>query len=72
MQLRTFAECVRYPEPEIDLGLAAFAVAQVEHPALVPEHELKRLDELTARSGACGIGDPLHALHRLREFLFEE
>ncbi|HEY3067529.1 MAG TPA: transglutaminase-like domain-containing protein [Methylomirabilota bacterium] len=72
MQLRAFADFVRYPEPELDLGLAAFAVAQVEHPDLVPEHEVKRLDELTARSGACGIGDPLHALHRLREFLFEE
>ena len=71
-QLRAFADCVSSPEPEIDLGLAAFAVAQVEHPGLVPEHEVKRLDELTARSGACGIGDPLHALHRLREFLFEE
>jgi len=71
-QLRAFADFVRSPEPEIDLGLAAFAVAQVEHPELVPEHEVKRLDELTARSGACGIGDALHALHRLREFLFEE
>jgi regulator of sirC expression with transglutaminase-like and TPR domain len=71
-QLRAFADFVRSPEPEIDLGLAAFAVAQVEHPGLVPEHEVKRLDELTARSGACGIGDSLHALHRLREFLFEE
>jgi regulator of sirC expression with transglutaminase-like and TPR domain len=70
--LKAFGELIRVPDADIDLGLAALAVAQVEHPDLIPEHETKRLDELAARSGTCGIGDPLHALHRLREFLFEE
>jgi regulator of sirC expression with transglutaminase-like and TPR domain len=70
--LRAFVELMRMPEAGIDLGLAALHVAQIEHPGLIAEHHLKRLDELAARSGAAGIADPLKALHRLREFLFHE
>lgn len=70
--LRAFVELTQAPEAEIDLGLAALMVAQIERPDLIPDHHLKRLDELAARSGAAGIADPLKALHRLREFLFHE
>ncbi|MBI3827294.1 MAG: tetratricopeptide repeat protein [Candidatus Rokubacteria bacterium] len=68
--LIAFGELVR--EPEIDLGRGALAIAAIEHPDLIADHEVKRLDELAARSAAAAIGDPLRALHRLREFLFEE
>lgn len=70
--LQAWADLVLAPEPEIDLAHAALALARVEDPELIPEHHLKQLDELAARSGAAGIGDPLRSLHRLREFLFDE
>jgi regulator of sirC expression with transglutaminase-like and TPR domain len=70
--LRAFEELARAPESEVDLALVALHVAQIEHPGLIPQHHLKRLDELATQSGACGIPDTLHGLHRLREFLFEE
>ena len=70
--MRAFSELVRRPEAELDLGLAALAVARVEHPDLVPGEYLRRLDELAARSGARGIEDGRRALERLRRFLFEE
>jgi regulator of sirC expression with transglutaminase-like and TPR domain len=70
--LRAFVDLIETPEAEIDLGLGALLVARIEHPDLVPDPYLERLDELAARSGAAGIADPLEALHRLREFLFEE
>lgn len=70
--LRAFGQLLRASEPEIDLGFGALLVASVEHPDLVPEIHMKRLDELADRSGAAGIADPVHGLHRLREFLFEE
>ena len=60
------------PEPDIDLGLAALHVARIEYPDLVPGQHLLRFDELAARSGVGAVADPLHALHRLREFLFDE
>jgi len=71
-ELGAFADAVRAPEPEIDLGRAALLVARVEHPGLDPEPGLRRLDDLAERSGAGAVADPLRALHRLREFLFEE
>ncbi len=71
-RLQAFSAAVRAPEPEIDLDLAALLIARIEHPGLDPGPELARLDALAARSGAGAIADPLHALHRLREFLFEE
>jgi regulator of sirC expression with transglutaminase-like and TPR domain len=70
--LRTWADLVRAPEPEIDLGLAALAVSRVEYPGLVAGRHLEHLDALAARSGARDVEDPLRALHRLREFLFDE
>jgi regulator of sirC expression with transglutaminase-like and TPR domain len=70
--LEEFAELVRLPERALDLGLGALLIAKVEHPGLSLTHSLMHLDELAAASGAARIGDPLKALHRLREFLFEE
>ena len=70
--LRAWADLVHASEREIDLAAGAFALARVEYPDLIAEHHLKQLDELAARSGAAGIDDPLRALHRLREFLFDE
>jgi regulator of sirC expression with transglutaminase-like and TPR domain len=70
--LRAFGEVVGAPEPELDLALGAFHIARIEHPALIPIHHLKRLDELAAMSDVAGLHDALHALHRLREFLFDE
>lgn len=70
--LRAFSDLVRTPEPEVDLARASLEIARLEHPELIPEHHLKRLDELARTSGTAAIADPLNALHRLREFLFEE
>jgi regulator of sirC expression with transglutaminase-like and TPR domain len=69
---RAFAELIRTPEPDLDLARGALCIARIEHPDLIPEHALKQLDELAARSGAAGLGDGLRGLHRLREFLFAE
>ncbi|HSF06168.1 MAG TPA: tetratricopeptide repeat protein [Methylomirabilota bacterium] len=71
-RLEQFAELVRLPEDALDLGLGALLIAQVEHPRLMPAHSLMHLDEMASASGAARVGDPLKALHRLREFLFEE
>ena len=70
--MNAFKQLVRRPEAQLDLGLAALAVARVEYPELVPGDYLRRLDELAARSGAHGIEDGREALERLRQFLFEE
>lgn len=70
--LRGFADVVRAPEPELDLGLGALEIARIEHPDLVPLAYLRRLGALAARSGASAAADPLRGLHRLREFLFAE
>ena len=72
MPLKAFKELVQGPEANLDLGLAALAVARIEHPDLVPGDYLRRLDELGARSGARGIEDHRRALERLRRFLFDE
>ena len=69
---QAFAELVRGAEPEIDLAGGALMIAAIEHPGLDPIPYLRRLDELVAGSGATAVGDPLKALHRLREFLFDE
>jgi regulator of sirC expression with transglutaminase-like and TPR domain len=71
-RLEQFAELVRLSEDALDLGLGALLIAQVEHPRLSPVLSLMHLEELAAASGAARVGDPLKALHRLREFLFEE
>lgn len=66
-----FEAIVRAPEHEIDLGLAALALATVESPDLDPRPWVARLDELAERSGARGAGDAHEALGRLRTFLFD-
>lgn len=70
--LRDWADLVHAPDHEIDLALGTLALARVEYPELVAEHHLEQLDGLAARSGTMGVDDPLRALHRLREFLFDE
>lgn len=70
--LRAWAELVRVPDHELDLALGTLALARVEYPDLIADHYVKQIDELAARSGTAGIEDPLRALHRLREFLFDE
>jgi regulator of sirC expression with transglutaminase-like and TPR domain len=70
--LRVFSDLVRVPDPQIDLDRAALEIARVEHPDLVPKQHLERLDELARASGTAAITDRLGALHRLREFLFDD
>jgi regulator of sirC expression with transglutaminase-like and TPR domain len=70
--LKPWADLVRGPEPEIDLALAALELARVECPDLIAANHLRCLDELAARSGASAVEDRVRALHRLREFLFDE
>jgi len=70
--LSAWTDLVRAPEHEIDLTQGALELARVEYPDLIAEHHVKVLDELAARSGTVGVEDPLRALHRLREFLFDE
>ena len=62
--LNAFAGLARKPD-EVDLGLGALLIAQIEHPELDPMAEIARLDALARRAGA---GD----VHRLRRFLFED
>jgi regulator of sirC expression with transglutaminase-like and TPR domain len=70
--LGVFQELARADERGVDLGRAALAIARIEHPDLSVEREIARLDELAARSGAGGTGDPQTSLQRLLAFLFEE
>lgn len=70
--LQLWADLVRVPDGEMDLALGTLALARVEYPDLIAEHHVEQLDELAARSGSAGFDDPLRALHRLREFLFDE
>jgi len=69
--LRAFAELVRLPEPELDLGHAALAIAEIEHPGLKAEPYLARLDALASRSGAAREPAGRARLARLSAFLFE-
>ena len=69
--LQTFGALLQGPDPSIDLGRAALAVARLEHPDLDEAHELGRLDALAARAGAGRRADAA-ALEKLRRFLFEE
>jgi regulator of sirC expression with transglutaminase-like and TPR domain len=70
--LGLFRDLVGLPDHAMNLALGALLIARVEHPTLSPAHSLMHLDELAAASGVARIQDPLKALHRLREFLFEE
>lgn len=69
--LQAFAKLVKLPEPELDLGRAALAIAEIEHPGLRPEPHLARLDELAARSGVAREPAGRARLARLSVFLFE-
>jgi regulator of sirC expression with transglutaminase-like and TPR domain len=69
--MAAFEAIVRAPEHEIDLGVAALALATVESPDLDPGPSVARLDDLAARSGARGAADAQEALTRLRTFLFD-
>ncbi len=70
--LQAFAETVRLPESELDLGRAALAIAEIEHPGLSPEPYLARLDELALRSGVAREPAGRARLDRLSAFLFEQ
>jgi regulator of sirC expression with transglutaminase-like and TPR domain len=70
--LSEFRDLVGLREDALDLGLGALLIARVEHPTLSLTHSLLRLDQLATASGVARIQDPLKALHRLREFMFEE
>ena len=70
--LSEFRDLVGLREDALDLGLGALLIARVEHPTLSLSHSLLRLDQLATASGVARIQDQLKALHRLREFLFEE
>ena len=63
--LTAWRDLARKTDEAMDLALGALLIAQIEHPALAPETELARLDDLAARAG---VGD----VHRLRQFLFED
>lgn len=71
-ELHSFERLVQAGESELDLARGALLIARIEHPDLAPARSLGRLDELAGRSGAARVPDPVNALHRLREFLFED
>jgi regulator of sirC expression with transglutaminase-like and TPR domain len=70
--LQAFADLIRAPEPDIDLGRASLAIARVEYPDLAAEEYVARLDRLAAESGVADVAPGRPALDRLREFLFDE
>jgi regulator of sirC expression with transglutaminase-like and TPR domain len=70
--LPVFERIVRAPEAEIDLAVAALAIARIEHPDLDPRPCLDRLDALARRAGDRGRPGSRTALDRLREVLFVE
>ena len=67
--LDEFTQLVK--SPEIDLGVAALAIARIEHPDLAPGPAVAELDELAARSSVSTAGGGRRALDRLCAFLFE-
>ena len=67
--LDEFTQLVK--SPEIDLGVAALAIARIEHPELAPGPALAELDQLAARSSVSTAGGGRRALDRLCSFLFE-
>jgi regulator of sirC expression with transglutaminase-like and TPR domain len=70
--LHSFRDLFRGPDAQIDLGLAALAIARVEHPDLAADKDLVRLDDLADRSGAAAARGCQAALDRLVGFLFGE
>jgi regulator of sirC expression with transglutaminase-like and TPR domain len=69
---RVFQDLVTAPDPLIDLGRAALAIARIQYPDLEPGDELARLDDLAGRAAAAGARDGAEGVTRLRAFLFEE
>jgi len=67
-----FRALVQMPDRALDLAVGALLIARIEHPGVSPADGLARLDRLADASRAARVTDPLNALHRLREFLFEE
>jgi regulator of sirC expression with transglutaminase-like and TPR domain len=67
--LDEFTQLVK--SPEIDLGVAALAIARIEHPELASGPVLAELDQLAARSSVSTAGGGRRALDRLCSFLFE-
>ena len=70
--LPAFRDLFRVPDAQVDLGLAALAIARVEHPELETDRDLARLDDLASRSRAAAAGGARAALDRLVHFLFAE
>ena len=70
--LEPFREIAQTADGLIDLGRAALAVAQIEHPSVDVDGEIARLDALATRSGATAARTPHAALDRLVAFLFTE
>jgi regulator of sirC expression with transglutaminase-like and TPR domain len=68
---RVFHDLVTTPDPAVDLGRAALAIARIQYPYLDPAEELRRLDDLAARAEHEGAREPGDRLGRLRAFLFE-
>ena len=69
-----FHRLAHLPEAEIDLGRAALLIAAVEYPALDVDQQMSLLDSLAAAASR-RIGDnpdPLTAVNRLSEYLFDE
>ena len=69
-----FHRLAHLPEEQIDLGRAALLIAAVEYPALDVDQQLRLLDSLAAAASR-RIGDnpdPLTAVNRLSEYLFDE
>jgi regulator of sirC expression with transglutaminase-like and TPR domain len=63
--LGAFRDLARMSADSVDLGRGALLIAQIEHPDLDPDRQLKRLDDLAARVGRADV-------HQLRRFLFED
>ncbi|HXH84634.1 MAG TPA: transglutaminase-like domain-containing protein, partial [Candidatus Tectomicrobia bacterium] len=70
-RLQAFRELFRGPDAGIDVGRAALTVAQIEHPDLDVDRELRRLDALADRVRPSPAVSRAR-LDRLRRFLFDE
>jgi regulator of sirC expression with transglutaminase-like and TPR domain len=63
--LAAWRALARKADEDVDLALGALLIAQIEHPALEPETELSRIDDLAAHAGGADV-------HRLRRYLFDD
>ncbi len=72
--IEAFGRMAALPEAQIDLARAALFIAATEYPDLDLDEQLALLDSLAAAASR-RIGDatePLHAVNRLSEYLFDE